>query len=183
MLIFFVVHRSHLFIVGMGLLGLALGWAFFKEEKYARRFALGFGIFSIGLGYSSAAICKLIATGPLWVKGEHLWLWLGERSTDVLSQHGSFTFNALQEMILANKTLATMILIFGILSELMGFLFWFKKTRMFAGLLLIGMHFGILFSMNINFDTYIYILILLTFPWERLIAYILKENEEVAVSE
>lgn len=170
-----ISHGSN--IVAMTLLGLAIAYLFFKEERQARRFALGVAIFYIGLGYSSAAICKLIATGPAWVNGEHLWLWLGERSTDVLSQTGSFSFNSLQEGILEHKIAATLTLVFGLLAELFGFLFWFKKTRPYIGLVLIGMHFGILFSMNINFDKYIYILIILSFPWERLIDYIINRFE------
>lgn len=167
-----ISHGSN--IVAMTLLGLALAFIFFKQEKEARRFAMGLAIFYIGLGYTSAAICKLIATGPAWVSGEHLWLWLGERSVDVLSQTGAFEPNSLQKLIFDSKLAATLILVFGLLAELFGFLFWFKKTRPFIGLTLIGMHFGILMSMNINFDKYIYILFILSFPWERLIEFFIR---------
>lgn len=120
-----------------------------------------------GWGYFTAACCKLIATGIFWVDGRHLWLWLGEKSTDVLSQTGMFQYNFLQQAILNNYWLATIILIFGITTELLGPILWFQKTRAWMGLLLVGLHIGILHSMNISFDKYIYIIILVAFPWDR----------------
>lgn len=167
-----ISHGSNL--VGMCLLVLALSQLFFYKSLIRERFTKGMILFFTGWSYFSAAVCKLIGTGPHWVDGHHLWLWLGERRTDVLSQFGAFENNFLQTLIIDNYWVATLILCFGILAEALGALIWFKKTRIIGGILLIGMHFGILVSMNINFDTYIYILALIAFPWARWINKIMN---------
>lgn len=161
-----ISHGSNM--VGMALLALAVAHIVFENYSNQRKFAVGATIFFFGLGYTSAAICKLIGTGPDWIAGSHLWLWMAERATDRLSQHGAFSYNFLQEMILENRWMATLTLLFGITTEFFGFLFWFKKTRPIAATLLIGMHIGILLTMNISFSKYMYLLLLLGYPWYQL---------------
>lgn len=172
-------HGSH--VIAMSLLVLALAHIFFETKKDKNRFAYGMMIFYLGFGYICAAVSKLIASGFTWIDGGHLWLWLGERKVDVLSQTGAFEANALQEALLQSYWLATFILFIGIFSEALGFLLWFKKTRPFIAILLIGMHIGILYSMNIFFDMNIYILILLAFPWALWIDKLLglREGKEM----
>jgi len=162
-----ISHEGHM--VGVGILMLAVATLTFKDERLKRRFAHGLLIFYVGFGYFTASVCKLIATGITWVNGSHMHLWMGERSTDVLSQFGAFEFNLLQEYMLEYHWLSTLILTFGLLAEASGVLYWFKKTRPFVGIVLIAMHFGILFSMNIHFDKCVYILLLLSFPWADLL--------------
>ncbi|MEZ4700465.1 MAG: hypothetical protein R2834_09050 [Rhodothermales bacterium] len=160
-----ISHGSN--IIGFCLLALALGALAYQSRVHALRFALGFSFFFVGLGYSSAALCKLIATGPSWVDGSHLWMWIAERTVDTFSMTGVVEYNALQELALSYKPVATLILTFGLLTEAFGFLMWFPKTRPYIAILLIGMHIGILLSMKINFPANTYTLLLLGFPWDR----------------
>ena len=160
-----ISHGSN--FIGMGLLALALGLFFFKEPKINRRFIFGFLFFFFGLGYTSAGVSKLIGTGITWAGGEHLWLWIAERRVDVLSAGGEFSLNWLQEMSLEHRWVASLSLFFGLMAELFGFLLWFKKTRPYISVALIGMHLGVFFTMNIMFDVYIYILLILGFPWGK----------------
>jgi len=162
-----ISHGSNM--VGIGILMLAVAALTFSDDRLRRRFAHGLLIFYVGFGYFTASVCKLVATGFTWVNGNHMHLWLGERKTDVFSQFGAFEFNMLQEYMLEYHWLSTLILVFGLLAEASGVFYWFKKTRPFVGVILIAMHFGILFSMNINFDKYVYILVLLSFPWADLL--------------
>jgi len=158
-----ISHGSN--FIGMSVLALALGLFFFREAKMYRRFVFGFLFFFIGLGYTSAAISKLVASGILWPSGEHLWLWIAERRVDVLSAGGAFSLNWIQELVVEHKWFATLTLAFGLLSELFGFTLWFDKTRPYIAVALIAMHIGIDLTMNILFDMYIYELLILGFPW------------------
>jgi hypothetical protein len=158
-----ISHGSN--FIGMGLLALALALFFFKNPVIYRRFTFGFLFFFFGIGYTSAGISKLIGTGISWPAGKHLWLWIAERHVDVLSSSGSFTFNWIQELVLENQLFATLTLLFGLITELLGFLLWFDKTRPYIAFALILMHFGVYFTMNIMFGVYIYILLIIGFPW------------------
>jgi len=171
-----ISHGSNM--VGAALFSLAIAQIAFSDSAERRKFAVGMLIFFIGLGYVTAAFSKFIGTGPSWVDGSHLWLWIGERSTDMLSQHGHFELNLLQKYILQYHWLATIILFFGLLVELFGWLFWFRKTRPYAATLLISMHVGILLSMNINFPKYVYIMIILGYSWHKFFDYLLEKYEQ-----
>ncbi len=158
-----ISHGSN--VMGMALLGLALGAIFFNERKGARRFTFGFLYFFLGLGYVLAAASKLIGTGPGWVDGRHLWMWIAERSVDTFSITGAITYNHLQTLVLEHLPLATLILTFGLLTEFFGFLMWFRRTRPWIMTLLIVMHLGVLLTMKINFPANTVLLILLAYPW------------------
>ncbi len=160
-----ICHASQ--FVGMSVLALPISMWFSKEPKTQRRFALGAVYFFIGLGYVSAALSKLIATGPGWIQGRHLWLWIGEKSIDAYSKFGVLEHNWLQEFALSSVTISTMILAVGILTEAAGLLLWFRRTRPFIAVACVGMHFGIYLSMNIMFDMFIYQLLLIGLPWDR----------------
>ena len=161
-----ISHGSN--FVGMSLLGLALALICFNEPQQRRGFTLGFLYFFLGLGYTSAGVSKLIGTGLAWADGRHLWLWIGERRVDTFSIFGAFEPNALQNLILQDVRLATLVLTFGLLTELSGVLMWWRRSRYVVILLLIGMHIGVALAMNILFDMYIYELALLL-PWWLLI--------------
>lgn len=165
-----ISHGSNL--AGMILLCIGVSFAFVNQSDKVRKTALGLIFFFAGLGYVSAAICKLIGTGITWPIGEHLQLWIAERYTDKLSQRGAFELSAFQNLLLDNWYLATATLTFGLLSELSGFLLWFRKTRWIQAIILMGMHIGIVFTLNIYFGDYVYLLLLIGFPWDKLFDYL-----------
>lgn len=158
-----IPHSANL--LGMALFSFAVGLLFFHTRESKYRFIIGFTVFYIGLGYVSASISKLIGTGIFWVDGRHLWLWTAEKATDALSRHGEFEYNLVQILALKSTAIATVILIIGIATEFFGFLMWFRKTRPFITIAIIGMHVGVMLSMNIRFDTFITELIIIGFPW------------------
>lgn len=161
-----IPHSANL--VGFSMLGLGLGGIFFaRNTSQILKFAFGFVLFWAGLAYSSAAISKLVATGIGWVDGKHLWLWMAEKKIDILSLNGEFRYNWLQQLAFSHKSIATLILTVGLTTELLGFTLWFKKTRPYITLLLIGMHIGIDLTMNIFFKTFTIQLIIMGFPWNR----------------
>lgn len=151
--------------IGMSLLALSLALLLCKDIKHRLSLTLGIIYFFVGLGYTTAAISKLVATGIHWVDGHHLWLWMVEKHIDVLSRHGHAEYNFLQTLIFDHIHIATAILTFGLLTELSGFMLWFPKTRIILVGLLIGMHIGIYFTMNIWFGTFMSELLLIGLPW------------------
>lgn len=167
-----IPHSSNL--IGFSMLGLGLAFCFIKDKWNALSFAYGFLVFFVGLSYTSASISKLVASGISWVDGKHLWLWIAEKSTDVLSAEGSYTLSLVQELALQSRFIATTILIIGLLTEICAFLFWWKKLRPLITLMLIGMHIGIYYSMNIWFMSYLIELSIIGFPWYKLFNYLDK---------
>jgi len=161
-------------LIGMSVLCFAVGAIWFPGKKQMPRFVLGSIIFFIGLGYTSAFIAKLIGTGIYWFDGRHLWLWISEKSIDVYSSLGYYEPNILQELALTYLPVASIILLIGWFTELIGFTMWWKKLRPFTTTLLIGMHFGITLTMNIRFDSFVMQLILIGFPWYLLIDKYIK---------
>jgi len=165
-----ISHGSNL--IGMGVLGLGLALLVFRKEEHRRRFTFGFLYFFIGLGYTSAAVCKLVGTGLTWPDGRHLLMWIGERKVDTLSRFGAFEPSFLQELVLQDYRFGTLILLVGLLTEAISFLMWWRKPRYVVVLLVVGMHFGIVLTMNIFFHASTYFLILLGLPWHRIIDYV-----------
>lgn len=174
-----ISHGSNL--TAMVLLSFALGDLFIEDGSNRRKVVFGLILFFAGFGYVSAAVCKLVGTGLSWSDGRHMYLWMGERSIDRLSQHGVFEFNLLQEYMFQYYWLATAILSFGLWVEFTGFLLWFRKTRWIQATLLIGMHVGILVTMNIYFGPYIYILLLIGYPWNKFFDYLLGKIADSAI--
>ncbi|MDX1671059.1 MAG: hypothetical protein R3211_01865 [Balneolaceae bacterium] len=175
-----ISHGSN--FTGLALLVFALAFAFFKEDAKRRRVAFGMFLFFVGTGYTSAACSKLIGTGIGWIDGRHLYLWIGERAVDKLSQNGQFDLNFLQQLILSNQTLASLILFFGLASEFLGFLMWFRKTRWVEGTMLIAMHIGVSLSMRIAFNSYLILLIVISYPWHRLLDQLLARWPDSVVN-
>lgn len=162
-----IPHSQNL--VGLGVLILAVGSVFYPGGKFLPRFVFGGVIFFIGLGYTSAFFSKLIGTGFHWFYGEHLWLWISEKSIDILSRDGLYEVNFLQQIALDHVWAASVILLIGWFTELIGFTLWFKKWRPYTTTLLIAMHFGITLTMNIRFDAFVMQLIIVGYPWYKLI--------------
>ena len=158
-----IPHSSN--VIGMTLMGLAIGVFIFKEAKYRRRFTMGFTYFFVGLGYFMAAICKLIGTGIFWSNGKHLWIWIHEKAIDAFAYTGVLDYNILQEISLNSAFFATTILTIGLLSEFFAWGMWWRKYRTLVVLAVLGLHTGIYLVMNIMFWQTFYELILLAFPW------------------
>ncbi|MEP2024448.1 MAG: hypothetical protein ABJH98_13650 [Reichenbachiella sp.] len=151
--------------IGLSLLALGLGVYLYDENRYRQGVTMGLVYFFVGFGYTTASFSKLIATGIQWTDGRHLWLWMSEKSVDHLSKYGMAEYNFLQELAFLSVPIATIILIIGITTEFFGFLLWFKRTRPFITLAIIGMHIGIFLTMNIWFGKFMSELILIGFPW------------------
>lgn len=156
-------------MLGMSLLVLAVATFIFEKPWQISRFTFGGVYFFVGFSYFSAAVSKLIGTGLFWFDGRHLWIWIAEKSTDILSRTGGFELNFLQELALASVPLASAILLFGWLTEFAGVLVWSPKYRPYIITAIIGMHIGISLTMNIRFDTYVIELLLIGYPWDKLI--------------
>lgn len=156
-------------LIGMTLLCFGLAIWFFDKPEQRWRFTFGSMIFFIGLGYTSAAFSKMIGTGPTWADGHHLWLWIGEKGTDILSREGVFEANFIQEMALQSAGIATLYLLIGWITELAGFTMWFPRLRPWIVAATIGMHLGITLTMNIRFDLFVMQLVLIGFPWYLLL--------------
>ena len=172
-----IPHSQNL--IGMSVLCFAVGAWFFPEKKVMPRFVLGSIIFFIGLGYTSAFFAKLIGTGINWYDGRHLWLWISEKSIDILSREGVYSANFLQELALKSTVAASIILLIGWFTELIGFTMWWKKIRPITTTLLIGMHIGITLSMNIRFDAFVIQLILVGYPWYKVIDHYIKSTPAI----
>ncbi len=175
-----ISHGSNL--IGMGVLGLGLALFFFRKEEHRRRFTFGFLYFFIGLGYTSAAVCKLVGTGITWPDGRHLLMWIGERKVDTLSKFGAFEPSVLQEMVIQDYHYGTLFLLIGLFTEAISFLMWWRKFRYVVVVLVIGMHIGIVLTMNIFFHASTYFLILLGLPWHRIIDYVLERFQTPVLS-
>ena len=52
-----------------------------------------------------------------------------------------------------------------------------QKTRWIQSTILLGMHIGIVFTLNIYFGDYVYLLLLIGFPWDKLIDYLIAKLE------
>lgn len=162
-----IPHSSNL--VGFGMLGLGLAFCFIRDKWRGLSFAYGFLIFFIGLGYTTAAFSKLIATGITWPDGHHLWLWIAEKTTDVLSAEGGYSLTWLQNLALQNRLIATMLLAGGLVTEFFSFLLWWKKPRPIITTMIVGLHIGIFYSMNIWFMSYMIGLPLIGYHWHKLL--------------
>ncbi|MEQ9104112.1 MAG: hypothetical protein RIE53_05395 [Rhodothermales bacterium] len=161
-------------VVGLTVLALGVAFVAFRQEKEARRFALGIILFFLGFGYTTAAFSKLIASGPFWIDGAHLWMWIQERAVDVLGKSGEYDLNWAQQLILDNRWLGTLILGFGLLAELFGVMLISPRWRPYIMTVLIVMHVGILVTMRINFPANNMILILLAYRWSDGIDWLLR---------
>ena len=158
-----ISHGS--FFAGLALLGLGLAFAAYRDPRHVQRFATGFTLFFFGFGYLTAAVCKLVGTGLLWPDGRHLWMWIHERGVDVLSTAGVYEPSILQQLTLNLYPLATLLLVFGLIAELGGWLLWYPRMRPFMAVLLAGLHVGIFFSLQISFWGNVVYLLLLGLPW------------------
>lgn len=169
-----IPHSSNL--IGMAVFCFAIGALFFPGKEKMPRFVMGSIIFFVGLGYTSAFIAKMIGTGINWYDGRHLWLWISEKSIDILSREGVYQANFLQQMALNSTAVASIILLIGWLTEMIGITMWWKKLRPYTTTLIIGMHLGITMTMNIRFDAFVIQLILIGYPWYKLLDQFVKST-------
>jgi hypothetical protein len=180
-----IPHSSN--VIGMTLLGLGLAVAAFDDEHLRRRFTMGFAYFSVGLGYTLAAFCKLVARGLTWPDGRHLWMWVYEKSVDTMAQTGTFEFNVVQQLVLDYYPLATLFLTVGLVSELLAWTMWWPRFRTLALLAVLGLHAGIYLTMEIVFLVTTGELVLLAVPWacllDRLVLHVKPSEGPVAQRE
>ncbi len=169
-----IPHSQNL--IGLSLLCFAVGLVWYPDNKTMPRFIIGSILFFIGLGYTSAFIAKLIGTGFHWFDGRHLWLWISEKSIDILSREGVYQPNFLQSLALSSVGVASIILLIGWFTEFIGFTLWWPKLRPFTTTLLIAMHIGITLTMNIRFDAFVIQLILIGYPWYKILDIYFKET-------
>mgnify|MGYP006926864390 CR=1 FL=1 len=158
-----IPHSSN--VLGMTLMGFGLGLAAFDAERLRLRFAIGFTYFFVGFGYSISFFCKMIGTGPDWVDGHHLQLWMHEKSVDMFARTGAFDFTFAQSVALDHYWVATAFLTIGAVTELLAFSMWWPRFRVPAVLAVLGLHAGIYLTMRIVFPITTVELILLALPW------------------
>jgi Kef-type K+ transport system membrane component KefB len=94
---------------------------------------------------------------------------MAEKSVDVLSDEGAFSYNWIQEIALQNRLFATLFLTMGLLTEFFAFLVWWKPYRTYMFIAIIGLHMGIHYTMNILFLSYTIGLFIIGLPWYRVI--------------
>lgn len=158
-----IPHSANL--VGMGVLAIALGAVLFGSGPSMNRFAIGFSVFFTGLGYTSAAVCKLVGTGLHWSSGRHLWLWIAEKHTDTVAKLGDVPLSFMQQWALSHEWVATAFLSFGLISEALAFTMWWRRPRPFTTLAVLGLHLGIFATMGILFSHAMIFVALIGFPW------------------
>ena len=157
-----IPHSANL--IGMALLGFAIGAILFSDDVLRSKFGTGFNYFFLGSAYFSAGISKLVATGVYWPDGRHLWMWIHEKAVDEIARTGILQLNMLQELALENISISTFILTFGLITELFAFLLWYKRTRVYLVWTIFCMHVGIYLTMDITFKLSMLELILLGIP-------------------
>ena len=157
-----IPHSANL--IGMALLGFAIGAILFSDDILRSKFGTGFNYFFLGSAYFSSAISKLVATGISWPDGRHLWMWINEKAVDEIARTGALQLNAIQEMALESISVSTFFLAFGLIAELGALLLWYKRTRIFAVWMIFFMHIGIYLTMDITFKLSMLELILLGIP-------------------
>lgn len=157
-----IPHGANL--IGMCLMGFALGPPLYAERRQSDRFALGFIWLAIATGYTSAALSKLIASGISWPLGEHLALWIYNKVIDSFAKSGRFELSTLQSLLVEHRWAGTLFLCAGWLTELgSGFVLW-RRTRPYALTAIVGLHLGIGLVLQIWFRSATITLALLALP-------------------
>ena len=157
-----IPHGANL--IGMCLLGFGLAPLLYADRGQADRFALGFVCLAIALGYTSAAACKLIATGIRWPLGEHLSLWIYNKATDTFAKTGHFQLNVLQQFLVDQRWAGTLFLCAGLATELGSGLLVVPRLRPWVSWALVGLHLGIGVVLEIWFRSATAALALLALP-------------------
>jgi len=175
-----IPHSANL--VGMGLLGFALGRLFFANTLQGSRFSIGFSYLFIGLAYSFSAWSKLIGTGWNWADGRHLWMWINEKAVDEIARSGFVVLNFTQETALSSVWVATLFLLFGMITEFFGFVVWFKRLRFPGMMAILMLHMGIWQAMDIMFALSVWELCILGIPWAIFIDKVLEKTKGPSLS-
>jgi len=112
-------------------------------------------------------VSKLIATGPSWPDGRHLWIWIAEKAADKYAEFGVLELNPVQQLVVNSWLLATVSLAFGLIVEIAAPAFWFERARPFAAVGILALHAGIYLTMRIVFSASMVIVAIVGFPWGR----------------
>lgn len=158
-----IPHSANM--IGCFFLGMGLSSLLHDSPVHRQRFAMGYGFFLLGIGYTLAAVCKLVVTGITWPDGQHLWVWTQSRFIHETVRDGVPRISWLQRQLLDSWTLATSLLVVGIVTEIFAWLVWFRRIRYWVVLGVLTMHIGIYFSMGIFFYDATLLLTVLIIPW------------------
>jgi hypothetical protein len=172
-----IPHSSNL--TGIGIMAFALAMAFFDREEFRRKLSLGVIYFMLGVTYVSAGISKLIATGPTWPHGAHLWTWIQSRHFHDLMSVGFDQFTPVESLVLSSLPIATLCLVIGLVTELFAWLVWLRKTRTIAMLAILGLHIGIYFTMGIFFIETTILFVIMLIPFDFFYRAFTRERGEV----
>ncbi|HTU61547.1 MAG TPA: hypothetical protein VMF89_23995 [Polyangiales bacterium] len=168
-------HASN--VLGFALLALGAADLAFRDPTLRRRASQGLMLILLSISYTWAGICKLLATGLGWPDGHHLQFWLREKLVDAVSAAGDVKYNPVQRVVLRHVNVATLMLTFGLLSELCSSLMLLRRARRWVLLSLCGMHMGILYAMDIAFMNNIYVLLSLALPIGEAVDALVKRYE------
>lgn len=157
----------HSYLPGMMLLALATAFLLFRSPQQRMRFGLGMSYVFVAIAYTLAAASKVRQSGLAWLDGDNLLMWLTRNQVHRISKEQSYEFNVLQEYVMDNPVLGTVVLSPGLVVESLAFLFLFKRIRPYYAALLLMMHVGIAGLMKIYFPFNMAILLILGFPWAR----------------
>ena len=92
-------------------------------------------------------------------------MWMTERGIDALSTTGAFEPNLLQTLAGDHLVLGTVFLAGGLVVESLGWMLWYRRTRPFITLALVGLHAGIAAVLDIWFWLNVAVLLCVGMPW------------------
>ena len=107
-------------------------------------------------------------------------MWINEKAMDEVARDGTVELNWLQQLAMDYWWLATAFLAFGLITEALAWLVWFRKTRYVAMWAVMGLHIGIWIVMDILFKLSVYEVLLLGLPWALWIDRLFPERIDPA---
>lgn len=159
-----VPHTEHL--LGLVLLGFGVAHVVTRDPVRFRRLSLEYATGALVALYFLAAVTKLAVTGPSWVDGANLALWISRKHLDVFSASGIEPHGYLADLALRSRLVGTSILSAGLLIELASPLAFVERFRRRMLLLFMGLHVGISLTLHIHFVNCLAILLTMAFAWE-----------------
>lgn len=157
-----IPHGANL--IGMCLLAFATAPLLFRDRFQAERCVMGLVWLSISIGYVSAACCKMIATGPTWIRGEYMALSIHNKLVDAFAKSGVYAPSALQDLLVEQRWAGTLFSAAGLCFELGSVFVLHARWRPLALGALVILHLGIGFILEIWFRSATLVLVLLALP-------------------
>lgn len=156
-----VPHGENL--VGLVLLAFAVANVVGRDTASFRRLSLGYATGALVTLYALAAVCKLVLSGPAWVHGAHLSLWISEKCVDAYSATGVSCRGWLADLAMRDHLVGTAILTSGLLTELASPLVFVERLRRPMLLAFFALHTGIWLVLGISFVSCQVILLTMAF--------------------